>query len=100
MSDETSVGVCRCPGGFNGSLLATFSFWWSEVRVFFCKRCDGLTVEIQANNTERVPERSLCDIISDLPEGRSLVVLDASWIESLANIVRMYVKQPDFPGGG
>ena len=92
MCDETSVGVCRCTGSFNGELLATFHFWWSEVRVFFCKECDGLTVEILASNSERVPDRTLCDIFNDGPGGRSVIVMDATWIESMANIVRTYLK--------
>ena len=93
MINETNVGVCRCPGAFNGSLLATFNFWWSEVRVFYCERCDGLSLEVVSDNPERFPDRSLVDIFNDLPGGRSVIVLDASWIESLANIVRTYVKQ-------
>ena len=96
MSDETSGGLCRCLGGFNGELLATFHFWWAEIKVFFCEKCDGLCLEVLSENAERFPDKSLCDIFSNLPDGRSLVVLDASWIESLANIVRTYVRQAHY----
>ena len=92
MVDNTATGVCRCPDTFNGSLLATFNFWWSEVRVFYCERCDGLAIEVVSDNSERMPDRSLVDAFCDLPGGRSVIVLDASWIESLANIVRAYVR--------
>lgn len=96
MCDETGVGVCRCRDKFNGTLFVVYSFWWAEVRVYFCERCDGLTVEILANNSERVPARTLCDIFNDGPGGRSIIVLDASWVEGLAKIIQTYVKQADF----
>ena len=96
MVDNAATGVCRCPDTFNGSLLATFNFWWSEVRVFYCERCDGLAIEVVSDNPERVSDRSLCDMFSDLPSGRSVIVLDRSWIEALVGVVRTYVKTPDF----
>jgi hypothetical protein len=98
MNENLNLGICRCADSPGGSLLATFSFWWAEIKVFFCKECDGLTVEILASNSERVPDRTLCDIFNDLPGGRSVIVLDASWIESLANLVRTYARQPDLRG--
>lgn len=98
MSENVQIGICRCPNGPGGNLLATFNFWWSDVRVFYCETCDGLTVEVQANNSERIPDRTLCDIFADLPGGRSVIVLDASWVAGLANIVRTYVKQPSYGG--
>jgi hypothetical protein len=96
MCDETSVGVCRCPGGFNGELLATFHFWWAEINVYYCGICDGLSLEIVSSNPERLPDRSLVDIFADLPGGRSVIVLDASWIGSMTDIVRGYLKDQHY----
>lgn len=93
MNENINLGICRCEGSPGGRLLATFNFWWADIKVYFCDRCDGLTVEILSANSDRVPDRTLCDIFNDLPGGRSVIVLDASWIEGLASIVRTYVKQ-------
>jgi hypothetical protein len=100
MNENLNLGVCRCSDGFKGNLIATFTFWWAETKVFFCENCDGLSLEIVSNNPERFPDRSLVDIFADLPGGRSVIVLDANWIESLANIVRTYVRQSGFRGEG
>jgi hypothetical protein len=100
MSETITLGICRCADSPGGSLLATFNFWWSQVRVYFCQECDGLTVEILANNSKRVPDRTLCDIFNDLSGGRSVIVLDGSWVEGLANLVRTYVRQESYRGEG
>ena len=100
MSETSNLGICRCADSPGGSLLAEFHFWWAEIKIYYCMICDGLSLEIMSENPERLPDRSLVDIFADLPGGRSIIVLDASWIESLANLVRTYVKQSNFPGGG
>jgi len=89
MIENSQIGMCRCMV-VNARLLASLTFWWSDVRVYYCDRCDGLSLEIISDNPERKLERSLCDVYSNLPGGKSVIVLDACWMESLAKIVKAF----------
>jgi hypothetical protein len=100
MSETPNLGICRCADSPGGSLLAEFHFWWAEIKIYYCSKCDGLSLEVISENNERVPDRSLVDVFSDLPSGRSVILMDASWIESLANIVRGYLKDQHYRSEG
>lgn len=95
MAENAGTGVCRCHGAFNGALFGSFAFWWATIDLYYCQKCDGLTLELVSRNSERMPDRSLVDAYCDLPGGRSIIVLDTEWIESLAKIVKMYVRRDD-----
>ena len=96
MGETLNLGICRCVESPGGSLLAEFHFWWAVIKIYYCENCDGLSLEVISENSERVPDRSLVDVFSDLPGGRSVILMDASWIGSLANLVRTYVKQSNY----
>jgi len=98
MNETLNLGICRCADSPGGSLLAEYYFWWAVIKIYYCTICDGLSLEVISENSERVPDRSLVDVFSDLPGGRSVILMDANWIGSMANVVRTYVKQESYRG--
>jgi hypothetical protein len=93
MSEESEAGVCRCLGSPNGRLISKFVFEFGEVQVFYCRLCDSVTTEVLGFPPEHFPEHRVFDVLSDFPGDRCVLVLNAGWVISMANILSLCAEQ-------
>ncbi len=93
MREETNAGVCRCLAGPNGKQIAKFAFEFGEVQIYYCRICDGITVEVLGFRPEHYPDQRVFDVLADSPADRSVLVLSGSWVISMANILNLYAQQ-------